>query len=131
MDIIKKIETELQKYPLAKYGVDGSTITVNPITETGFHIIFSSGKNEHTIFFEGWHESFADEPEAIRCFLFGLSDKCRLKVISRGGMDYKWVVQNRSNDEWIDISETCLLLFPFWRSRKERYLQNPMIKDVY
>lgn len=34
--------------------------------------------------FEGWHEAFEQEEEALECVAFGLSAACRLRVDYRG-----------------------------------------------
>ena len=84
----------------------------------------------YTVAFDGWHEEFSDEPTALDCFFFGLSERCRLKVFQRGSVVYKWVVQHWTARGWVTDSETGLILFPFWRRRKELYLPNPVIKDT-
>jgi hypothetical protein len=81
-----------------------------------------------TVSFSGWHEEFQDEQEAIDCFGFGLSERCRLKVLQRGRMSYKWVVQSRTDQGWTSDSETGLIFFPFWLPKRERHLQNHVVK---
>jgi hypothetical protein len=63
----------------------------------------------------------------LECLAFGLSEACRLKVVRRGGMDHKRVVQRRSEESWVDVDEVGLLFFPFWARKEERYLQNRLI----
>jgi hypothetical protein len=60
---------------------------------------------------------------------FGLSNSCRLKIIYRGDFPQKWIVESYENGEWIQDSETGLLLFPFWRTASIVYKQNHLIKE--
>jgi len=72
--------------------IDGkSSITVKADSSKGFDVSFYDDKFEYTVFFEGWHEYFkkSESQNAINCFAFGLSDSCRIKVVSRGWVDYK------------------------------------------
>ncbi|MFP5492872.1 MAG: hypothetical protein ACLGG0_15320, partial [Bacteriovoracia bacterium] len=80
-------------------------------------------------FDDGWHESFEEADEALSCFLFGLSEDCRLKITSRGNSRHKWEVQFLKSENWETDSETGLLLFPFWKKARVSYLQNKLIKS--
>lgn len=101
-----------------------------PEEPDGFEPMLSRGDGEFTVSFAGWHEPFNSIDEALRCFTFGLSECCRLRVLSRGSIDYRWTVQARREGRWEDDSETGLLIFPFWLRRRERYLQNHVIRDA-
>src|SRR5262249_14251262 len=48
-----------------------------------------------TVYFNGWHENFSDPSEALDCFVFGLSDECRLKEHRRGNVAYRWTVESK------------------------------------
>lgn len=78
--------------------------------------------------FVGWHEHFDALADALNCFAFGLSEECRLKVLTRGRMDCSWTVQSMEDGEWVDDSTTGLLIVPFWRPVRTRYLQNKLEK---
>lgn len=65
--------------------------------------------------------------DALSCFAFGLSDECRLRVLSRGSCDYRWILQQQVHGLWHDESETGLVFYPFWRRSRERFLQNGII----
>ena len=77
--------------------------------------------------FEGWHEHFERQEEALNCFAVGLSDSARLKVLSRGGVDYSWMLETRQENQWVPDSTTGLFFFPFWRKKVTRYLRNTLI----
>ena len=88
---------------------------------------FECADDSYTVFFEGWHEEFDDSEEALNCLAFGLSKDCRLKEHSRGSTPYKWTVEYLDGDNWEESSTTGTFFFPFWKSKKMRYLQNNLI----
>jgi hypothetical protein len=77
---------------------------------------------------EGWHEALERADEALNCFAMGLSDQARLLVVSRGGFDCSWTLETRRDGAWVPDTTTGLLLFPFWRRRAARHLQNRLIE---
>jgi hypothetical protein len=97
---------------------------VSAQTPTGFDVTFHGDSGAYSVSLAGWHEDFQDDDEAARCFLFGLSKGCRLRVLRRGRMDYKWIVQHQEDGRWQDESTCGWLFFPFWLPRRERILQN-------
>lgn len=110
--------------------MDGSTIKVESGTDDGFCIWLTENQSGYTVGFDGWHEEFEDEEEALATFAFGLSDDCRLKVLQRGNMDCAWAVEGKDvNGEWTGDSTTGLLITPFWRKRKIVYRQNHVITN--
>lgn len=120
-----EIQNRLKKHPLAKFVADENSISLYPASECGFMVEFHvSVGNKFTVYFEGWHECFDDATEALNYFAFGLSKKCRLKTISRGGKPHRWMVQSCEGVNWVDDSETGLFLFPFWKKPEMKYLQN-------
>ncbi len=129
MNPIEEIKTRLRKYPHIKYETSASSITVLPGSDKGFKVGFEGGPGHYLVFFNGWHEEFTDADEALNCFVFGLSDECRLKEHRRGGFAYRWTVESKLKDEWVADSETGLLLFPFWKRAEVVYLQNNLISD--
>lgn len=128
MTAIEIIKEKLNKYPHVNYTIEGSHINISPVDQTGFGFSLEENNGEYIVFFEGWHEHFTDQQEAINCVAFGLSDSCRLKEIRRGGKPYKWVVEHFSNGAWETDSETGLLVISFWKKRTEIIYQNKIIK---
>ena len=127
MTVIEEIKSKLQKYPHAKYESDNASISVFPTSDTGFTVGLVVNRNSCTVSFNGWHEEFQNEEEAVNCFAFGLSSDCRLKEYRRGRFPYKWTVESRENGAWVEDSTTGLFLFPFWMRNECRYLQNNLI----
>ena len=130
MTAIEKIESKLNKYPIARYSVDGNTITVEAIDSNGFSVWLTDKKPGYTVGYDGWHDEFDDEDEALSAFAFGLSEDCRLKVIRRGDAECAWTVEGRDDTgQWISDSTTGLLFTPFWRKKTTTYRQNRLIKS--
>jgi hypothetical protein len=127
MKAIQEIKTRLQKYPDVKYEAGANHIRVFPTSREGFAVELTAAKNDYMVHFNGWHETFADEEEALNCFAFGLSTECRLKEYRRWRVAYKWTIEYKEADNWIEDSTTGLLIYPFWGKLEIRYLQNDII----
>ena len=124
MNAIEKIKAKLSAYPDVRYSEHPNQIEVHPRDQSGFTVGLQITPAGFTVHFEGWHEEFTSEEEALDCFAFGLSPKCRLAVVLRGNTPTKWVVEWFEDGDWTPDSETGLLLQPFWRSARVTYLQN-------
>ena len=59
-------------------------LVVLPTSNHGFSVGLDVSQSHCTVSFNGWHEDFQKEDEALDCFAFGLSDECRLKECRRG-----------------------------------------------
>jgi len=127
MNAIEQIKERLSKYPQVRYDAGVSSISVLPTSDDGFTVGLDVKRRRFTVSFNGWHEDFQEQVDALDCFAFGLSDQCRLKEFRRGGFAYRWTVESRQNGEWVTDSETGLFLFIFWKPKEVRYLQNSLI----
>ena len=123
MNVIQKMKAKLSKYPDVRYSERANGIEVHPKDQSGFTVGLWISPSGFTVSFEGWHEEFASEDEALNCFAFGLSSRCRLAVVTRLKVPVKWVVEALEDGVWRPDSETGLLLPPFWPARTE-YRQN-------
>ena len=101
--------------------------TVEPLTADGFPVSLTEGAGEWVVAFDGWHEHFTSEDEALNCFAFGLSDRCRLRVHFRGSYPHRWTVEHRTGAGWREDSTTGRLFFPFWRRSRVEYRQNSVL----
>jgi len=129
MNLLDEIEQRLRKYPQARYERNDNSITVEPLDSDGFEVsIQDHGQHNYTICFNGWHETFASDEEALNVFVCGLSSECRLKEYRRGRFPYRWTLEGNEDGKWIEDSTTALVIFPFWKKRKIRILQNTLIK---
>lgn len=130
MDLIAEIRERLQSHPELSVLEEEDTITVEAGSPEGFDVWCSVDENEYTVGLDGWHEHFekSEVQEALNCFDFGLSDECRLKVISRGGQNHKWVMEAKEGGSWITYSTTALLWAKYWRKPIVKYLSNSVLK---
>ncbi|MFQ5992609.1 MAG: hypothetical protein ACE5NA_09260 [Nitrospiraceae bacterium] len=129
MGTIEEIKAKIGKYPELSYEANEVSITVHPSSPNGFSVRMEVHKRGFTVHFDGWHEEFTSEDDALKCFAFGLSSKCRLKVHRRSGFAYKWTVEYFKDGAWKEDSTTGLLLFPFWGSLEVVILQNDLVSD--
>jgi hypothetical protein len=129
MNLLDDIEHRLRKSPQLTYERKANSITVEPYDSDGFEVsIQDHGLHNYTICFNGWHEDFDSDEEALNVFAFGLSSDCRLKEYRRGGFPYRWTLEGKEDGIWIEDSTTALIIFPFWMKREIRVLQNTLIK---
>lgn len=107
---------------------EGDCLSAVPKGSEGFRVSLKAGENEYTVSYDdGWHDHFTDEKDALGCFFFGLSEQCRLKILQRGDFPYRWIVEYFEEGQWRMDSETGLLLFPFWRKKTVRIIQNKIL----
>jgi hypothetical protein len=106
--------------------VSGDTIVVDPKTANGFVVSLIERGDKWVVHFDGWHQHFASEDDAVRCVVFGLSRDCRLKVEYRGSVARRWTVEARTDHGWREDSTVGLLWFPFWRRARIEYRQNDL-----
>ena len=127
MRTIEKIVEKLRKYPQLTYSRDEDSITVDPPTEEGFSVYLTEKDSGFTVGFDGWHEEFEDEAEALDAFTFGLSNCCRIRVTKRGASECKWALEASEDGEWVKYSAVGLIFIPFWRKKSIEYRQNNVI----
>lgn len=125
--IIPRIKEKLQRYPQVNYKTSEGLLEIPAQTSTGFRVWIREQGKKITVGFEGWHEEFTDEEAALKCFAFGLSTTCRLRVFRCLGTDYKWQVLVNENGEWVADSETGLLFLTLWLPKRQRVLRNEII----
>ena len=128
---INEIVGRLKTYPDADYESDTNSITVSPKNENGFPVTLSdNGNGNYTVAFDFWHEEFDNENDALNCFAFGLTNKCRLKITKKGNKPIKWTVESNENGVWEEDSTTGLFSFSFWRKSEYEFFQNDLIKNA-
>lgn len=107
-----------------------NSITVKPDGERTFPITVIFKENKFFVYFKGWHQGFNTEEEALDVFAFGLSEDCRLKVISSKDIEYKWIVEFKEKGKWLENSEVNIGMFPFWQKKEIKFYQNKVIKNL-
>ena len=128
MSAVQTIANRLkERHPSLSSLVEGDTIIIEPLDEDGFRVWLQADGGSYVVGFDGWHESFDSEEEALNCFAFGLSEDCRLKVVYRGAFAHRWTVESKTDLGWQEDSTTGLLIFPFWRRPRTGYRTNHVI----
>ncbi|MBC7475752.1 MAG: hypothetical protein H7263_15830 [Candidatus Sericytochromatia bacterium] len=127
--VINKIKEKISKYSDIKI-VDqkDNSITIRPTNIESFPITLIANFNKFSVYFKGWHQDFDKEEDALDCLAYGLSDDCRLQVISYGKVEYKWIVEYKEKGKWVQDSEVDIGLNSFWQKKKVAYYQNNIIK---
>ena len=125
--LVARIQEMLRRFPHVTYHASARHLEIPAQTRCGFKVWIQQHSRSYVVGFERWREQFANVDAAQNCFLFGLSRACRLRVLSCGGVDYKWQVQRQFEGRWITASEIGMVLIPFWCKRSERVLQNNII----
>ena len=128
MSAIDQIKEKLKKYSELNYQLEGNTLSITPLDTNGFRVWLAEDDACYTVGFDGWHEEFECESDALDCFAFGLSDQCRLKIVRRGDMACSWTVESKENNEWKMDSRTGLIFVPFWRKKSIEYRYNSVIR---
>ena len=124
MNAIDKIKARLSSHGGVRYTAGSDRIVVHPVDGNGFTVALRIAGTAVTVSFDGWHEEFETEKEALDCFAFGLSSKCRLAVVFRGKTPTRWTVEALEDGRWRQESETAMLFQPFWRRKRLEYRQN-------
>ena len=133
--IIHEIRERMCRFPGARVEHDSDSIAYIPEGSDGFVVRLvvlkrSNGSELYSVYYDQAHEDFADRSSAVLAFGFGLSTGCRVRVFSRGGEAYHWVVDVSNAGQWRPHLETvrrCKAFWQFWRSPKVRCLQNQLI----
>ena len=125
MNPIDEIRSRLSGHSLIRLNEQKNFIEAVPNTVEGFSVSLVNEGNQFTVTYDnGWHEHFESAEDALNCFGFGLSEKCRLKIRLAGSLAYKWTVEYSEEDRWFEDSTTGLMFFPFWRRRHTLYRRN-------
>lgn len=129
-DIIEEILQKLEGYIGIDIDVTDAHVSVRCQNENSFTVALSKENSGYQVNFDGWHEHFSDKAEALNCFSFGLSEECRLKVITNGKLESSWTVQYLRNENWVDDSKTSLIFYPFWHKAIIEYRQNRLSRKT-
>ena len=121
------IRDKLNRHSNISYTETEISISVPPESSEGFEVTIRESGDNHIVSFDGWHEEFSDSTDAINCFGFGLTNRCRLKVDLKGSRPYRWTMQYFEHESWNDDSVVGLLAFQFWQRSSVQYLQNQHI----
>jgi hypothetical protein len=128
MNIIENLIEILKRNPQVRYEFRADAIRALAPDPSGYEVaLLMHNEGYFTVYFATWHMEFTDANSAIGTFLGGLSECYRLKVSSRGNVDYRWTIEYREPDGWRSGSTVGLVRYKFWRRRHIRYLQNRLL----
>ena len=120
----------LQKYPQAQYEQGDDFVRVLPCTPEGFEVVIEQiWENHFTVSYDHWHEDFYTLEEALDCFFFGLSNRCRLKVQSKDGVPFRWTVEYWDEPNWHERSSKAAWTYRFLTPATTAYLQNDLLPE--
>jgi hypothetical protein len=127
VNYLDDLQQKLAGYSMLEVRREPTILSAISLSPGGYEVRLAQQGESWTVSFAGWHERFLDVDEAILCFGFGLSDRCRLRVISYGDVDSRWIVEAQEGDEWVSREETGLLFPPLFLKKRERLLQNNVV----
>lgn len=104
---IRSLEEKLAKHPGIRFTSGDGWIEIPAQSDDGFTIRLEASADSRTVYFEGWHEHFDTDEEALECAAFGLTDACRLAVTYRGDTATSWTVQSRGTNDWTARQDSC------------------------
>ncbi len=135
MNAIQRLEARLGQMDGLVWERDGATLRVLPTEQDGFEVAITvddqpagGGGRRYMVSFDGWHEYFTNEDNAVECFAFGLSDACRLFRWSREGRAYRWTVEALTDDGWVKGRTVGMLLFPLVDAADVHCFQNDYVQ---
>jgi hypothetical protein len=125
-----EILATLGKYPQLRYEKRENIIRVLPSIREGFEVVIEEVfENHFSVSFDHWHEDFYNLEEAVDCFLLGLSNHCRVKVESKGGVPFRWTVEYLDDTQWRERSSNSVWTHRFLSPATIVYLQNDLLSE--
>ena len=114
-----------------QYG-GGDKLYIAAVNGSGFDITVDASMQENTLCFGPWHDHFQPNDEGDRELLqllgYGLSKLGRVKVINKGKRTVRSAFEViDEKGEWIEHSETGLVVFNPLAKKSITYLQNDLI----
>ena len=129
--MFEEIVERLQQCPHAKYTVTGDFVSVPPISPDGFEVsIHHVWGSQFVVFFDSWNEEFDNYKLAMDWFFLGLSGRCRILALSKGGIRFGWALERLEDTGWVECARSKKLIFPFWRATTTSYLQNRLFGEA-
>ncbi|MFK8013467.1 MAG: hypothetical protein AB8B80_15620 [Marinicellaceae bacterium] len=138
------MNTEIKQYAnniLASYeelkitwNDDNTEVTIHEANSNGFDVSVSMDEVDLYILTDcGFHDhwrltEFKNNNEALES-IFGLvrdmlSENMQIKVMLTNKSPYRWILQFREENEWIDESTTGLLFWNYFGRRREEVYKN-------
>jgi hypothetical protein len=105
-------------------------IHVRATSKNGFDVHVRRSGSEFKVRLGGWHCQ-AERPETVcDLLLMAFSPSFRLRVDSRGEVDYCWTAEVERDMQWEPAHSTRRWFYPFWGEHAVRYLNNEPILEL-
>ena len=127
MSSFPRLREKLAAHPTARVEETSNALTVLPSSPAGFSVTLRKAGARYGVSFEGWHEEFDTEDEAVDCVGFGLSNRCRLAITFRGSFPVEWTVESLRDGAWCPDSTTGLIFSPFWKAKRVEHRSNDLL----
>jgi hypothetical protein len=124
MNPIVRIREKLKQYPALEVEYGKDYVRVEAPSPEGFPVSFHLEGNGAHVRLAGWREYFESEGDALECFGFAFTERCRLRVESRGKKDCSWTLELFDEGAWHEDLSVGLRIRPVLGKKRMRYLQN-------
>ena len=116
--VIDRAVKALRAEGIATFDASEDEVSLAPSAPDGFRVALRiRGPDVTRCIARGGFESFARPEDAFDCFLFALSDRCRLRITLRGATPVRWQVLRREDRHLGARPVRRRRLVPFWRGR--------------
>ena len=129
MNIIASLEEKLKAFPQVRYVAGSDFIEIEAPREGGFPVNVCRHEDRFVVAFSGWYDAFTTREEALECFDFAFSDRCRVRVESRAGVPYSWTREYLVEGAWQADSTVRSTFVPAWGAVRERFLCNRELRE--
>jgi len=121
----------LRKHPQVHFEHGEHFIRIQPSAPEGFEVAIEEvWENHYSVSYNRWQQDFYTAEEAANCFLFGLSNRCRLKVQSKDGVPFRWTVEFSDGSDWQERSTKSGWSYRFLSPATTVYLQNDLLPVI-
>jgi hypothetical protein len=129
--VIDRAVKALRAEGIATFDASEDEVSLAPSAPDGFRVTLRiRGPDAYEVHCDGWIESFPRPEDAFDCFLFALSDRCRLRITLRGATPVRWQVLRREYGIWALGPVRRRRLVPFWRRSRVEHRQNTVFRTI-
>lgn len=121
---IRSLKKKLEKNSKLILDCTDNTIIVKADHNNGIDVSINIEDGITNVSIGNWHEHFEDHEEALNYFGGALTKSLRLKVYLKGNFEYKWTVEEKVGNHWIERNSCGSMIFPFWKKTSITYKQN-------
>jgi len=105
-------------------------IKVRAASHQGFDVSVWRCGGIYSVGFAGWRCHTQHQDAAVDLICMAYSPACRLRVDSRGGIDYCWQVECEVDMQWSPGHVSRRIFYPYWGAHGVRFLSNEPIPGL-